>query len=81
MTDELLYILSFVAAITSAYFWIRAARVPIPPYTGEGWREEAPFADALARQSRFNAVAANVAAITALLQSLAYLSKVSGFSG
>jgi hypothetical protein len=80
MIDELLYILSFVAAVTSAYFWIRAARVPIPAHTGETWREEAPFADALAKQSSFNSMAAYAAAFTALLQSLAYLSKVSGFS-
>jgi hypothetical protein len=73
-----LSVLTMVAAGFSAWLWIRASRVPIPPFTGDNWRGEGPFNNALKRQSKLNADAAKCAALAAALQSMALMVHIFG---
>jgi hypothetical protein len=71
--EQLLQLVAFVAAMFSAWFWLRAARVGIPPITYGGIAEDAAFVVALKDQSRFNAYAAASASLAALAQGGALL--------
>jgi hypothetical protein len=67
--------LAIVAALSSAWLWVQASLVPIPPVN---WDGEGSFYDALKRQSKLNAHAAMCAAGAAALQSVALLAHMFG---
>jgi len=60
-----------VAALCSAYLWLKASRVQVPSLLNDSPRNGGSFADALTMQSRLNARAAICAAIAALCWGLA----------
>jgi hypothetical protein len=65
---------SVAAAILSAWYWVAAARVPLPNVTaGTNYDGTGPFPEALDKQARFNARAATWAAVTAGCQGAAIL--------
>jgi hypothetical protein len=76
--ESALTVLAIVAAMGSAWLWVTASRVPLPPATGDSYEAKGPFADALKRQSKLNANAAVCAATAAAVQSLALLAHLFG---
>ena len=65
---------SVLAAVLSAWFWVAAARVPLPNITlGINWDGTGAFAKALSKQARLNAGAATWAAVAAGCQAAAIL--------
>ena len=70
--------LAIVAALSSAWLWVQASLVSIPPFTRDNSRGEGPFTDALKKQSKLNADAAMCAAGAAALQSVALLAHMFG---
>jgi len=71
--EGVLTVLAIIAASGSAWLWIKASRVPMPPVTDVSWEGKGPFADALRLQSKLNAQVAMCAAGAAALQALALL--------
>lgn len=66
----LLSILSTLCLFASAIFWFWASRVKTPGLLHDKISGGGPFADALAKQARLNAVGAVLAAIGVALQAI-----------
>jgi len=65
---------SVAAAVLSAWYWVAAARVPLPNVTAEtNYGGTGAFATALDKQARFNARAATWAAVAVGCQAAAIL--------
>jgi hypothetical protein len=58
---------SVVAAVASAWVWLRASEAKLPPFTGDNYAE-GPFSEALKLQNRRNATAAAFMAVSAVFQ-------------
>ncbi|HET6237308.1 MAG TPA: hypothetical protein VFE41_20465 [Acetobacteraceae bacterium] len=71
-------VLAIVTAGFSAWLWLKASRVPLPPSTSNSWDGKGPFTDALKRQSKLNADAAKCAATAAICQTLVLLAHLVG---
>jgi hypothetical protein len=76
MIESLLLGFTIAAAFTSAWPWIKASRVPIPPSTSDSWEDKGPFTEALRLQSTLNAQAAMCAASAAAFQGLSLLMRL-----
>jgi hypothetical protein len=69
MIESFLMGLTLGAAVGSAWLWIRASRVQIPPHTAD----VGPFIDALRVQAKLNSQAAIFAASAVALQGLSLM--------
>jgi hypothetical protein len=78
MVEGILTVLAIPAAIASGWLGIEASCVPVPPFTGDSYMGEGPFADALKLQVKLNARAAMCAAAAAAFQGLSRLAHLIG---
>ena len=78
LAEQVLQSVALVAAMFSAWFWLKAALVRIPPITYGALAEDGAFVVALKDQSRFNAYAAASASLAALSQGAALLTDLLG---
>jgi len=61
---------SAATALVSAWYWLLASRVVLPPPINDSYGGEGPFADGMQRQARLNRRAASFAAVAALFLAL-----------
>jgi hypothetical protein len=79
MVEIFFLILSFLTAGASSQLWFNSARVETPPHIPSSYAGREPFANAIAKQAKWNTRAALAASLAAFFQALAIGSKLFGF--
>ena len=70
MFQAMLSASSATTAMVSAWFWLRASRVVLPPPINDSYGGEGPFADGMRKQAKLNRQAASFAAAAAVFLAL-----------